>query len=187
MIPTNTGMNLIHLSFVENSGIKPPEWLNYDLEDKWGKTNLHYQYYLGKIAELEAARRDKIPPETIRIWYMDFLRRGWNQSMFDHRFNAVKGMRTYGPLALTDWINAEVVTTAYKPVQKYTGKIWKPALDKGFQELKNKLLEKPVTPKELYKPLPPNYRADTLKSWSIARKIKAHNRVEQKRRLRYER
>lgn len=83
-----------------------PDWLPSDLSEKYNDTDLDYSYCLLKFAELQAAKRDTIPKETMRVWFNEFIRRRWTKKMFDERFRAVLCSEMFGAVTINNWLNA---------------------------------------------------------------------------------
>lgn len=88
-----------------------PEWFPAELAEAYGKTDLAYSFCLPHIANLEAAKRDKIPEETLRVWFMEFIRMGWTKAKFLTRLNALMTWKTYGAVSITDWTDATEMFT----------------------------------------------------------------------------
>lgn len=82
------------------------EWLPKELNSVYQSTDLDYGFCLKLFAQLEAAKRDKIPPETMRQWFIEMIRRGWTNKMVQERYDNVLGSKMYGATSFSDWINS---------------------------------------------------------------------------------
>lgn len=74
----------------------------------WHKTDLTFEYCVKLFAQIEAAKREKIPMETARQWFIEFVRRGWTKKMLSERYKALLSTKIYGieKLEIADWINS---------------------------------------------------------------------------------
>lgn len=70
-------------------------------------TNFDFVYFLSKIAEIEAGKRDSIPEKTIKIWFNEVRRRNWSKETLDERCIAVLSKKIYGSVQFNDFIEAE--------------------------------------------------------------------------------
>lgn len=86
----------------------PPTWLSPEAQRNWDKTDLTFEFCIKLFAQIEAAKREKIPPETARQWFIEFIRRGWTKKMLQDRYDALMTTKIYGieKLEIADWINA---------------------------------------------------------------------------------
>lgn len=93
---------------------KIPDWLSKSLVQNYLETDLEFHpfctYY---FAKLEAAKRDNFPKETERVWFEEFIRRGWTKKVFVARYEALLSKQIYGKenIEISDWINAAEVFT----------------------------------------------------------------------------
>ena len=99
---TNTKGNSLRLN-------RPaPEWLPSEITESFNKTDLTYDFCLKVFGQIEAAKREKIPVETMRQWFIEFVRKGWTKKMVKSRYDALLNSKIYGidKLEMSDWINA---------------------------------------------------------------------------------
>lgn len=87
---------------------KCPTWFPVQYNEKWNGTDLTFEYCIKLFANIEAAKREKIPMETARQWFIEFVRRGWNKKMLQKRYDALLSAKIYGieKLEFSDWVNA---------------------------------------------------------------------------------
>src|SRR3990167_3139741 len=87
---------------------KSPTWFPIEELNSWNKTDLTFEYCLKLFAQLEAIKREKFPPETMRQWFIEFIRRGWTKFMLMERYKGLLNTKIYGieKLDIADWINA---------------------------------------------------------------------------------
>lgn len=88
---------------------KMPDWLPKKLQSAYNETDLEYTNFCLKIfGDLEAAKRDKFPKETLRIWFIEFVKRGWTKAIVEKRYEALLGKPIFGKenLEFADWVNA---------------------------------------------------------------------------------
>lgn len=64
---------------------------------------LNWDYFVLKIAELEAKKRDSIPVEVIHSWFNDFTARGWTKTIFDKQFQIVLDNRSFGAVKIDEF------------------------------------------------------------------------------------
>src|SRR5690554_2845594 len=85
-----------------------PDWVPSELIGNWNDTDIDYRFCMDLFAKLEAAKRDNFPKETMRIWFIEFLKRGWNKRMVIERYEALLGTKIYGTekIDFADWVNA---------------------------------------------------------------------------------
>lgn len=88
-----------------------PDWLYEDALENWDKTDLTYSFFLKEMAKIETAKRDNIPPETLRIWFNEFIRRGVKVNQFKIMVNAVLTINTFGAVKINDFFNQEELFT----------------------------------------------------------------------------
>jgi hypothetical protein len=69
---------------------------------------LTYEFCISLFIRLEAAKREKFPPDTIRIWFVEFIRRGWTKKMLQARYDNLLGTKIFGKenIEFADWVNA---------------------------------------------------------------------------------
>jgi hypothetical protein len=90
------------------------EWLLQEYQNNYYETDLIYDPYCTSLfARLEAAKREEFPKETLRIWFMEFIRRGWTRKTVKERYEALISTKIFGiqKLEIADWINALPVFT----------------------------------------------------------------------------
>ena len=114
------------------SGTKPqldfvPDFIPDDLVEQYNKSDLEYDYCVMKFTEMQAAKRDSISSETMRVWFKEFVRLKWDKYKFDVQFNALMTTNISGhAIRVDNWINAKKETVlsqdAYKPLPKITRK-----------------------------------------------------------------
>ena len=87
---------------------KAPQWFPVQYDDKWNKSDLTFEFCVKLFMNVEAAKREKIPQETARVWFIEFIKRGWNKAMLMERYNALLSTKIYGieKLEFADWVNA---------------------------------------------------------------------------------
>lgn len=81
-------------------------WLPIELEDKYHTTDLDYEFCLKLFAQLQAAKRDNIPAETMRQWFIEFIRKGWTKNIVQKRYDALLCSKMYGAITFDDWVNS---------------------------------------------------------------------------------
>lgn len=88
-----------------------PDWLPVEITEKYNGTDLTYEFCLRLFGQLEAGKREKFSPETMRQWFIEFIRRGWTKKMLQERYDALLATKIYGveKLEISDWINAKEV------------------------------------------------------------------------------
>jgi len=83
------------------------DWLPKELDEKYHSTNLDYEFCLKLFMQLEAAKRDTIPRETMRQWFMEFIRKGWTKKVVQARYDALISSKIYGnAIKFDDWVMA---------------------------------------------------------------------------------
>lgn len=81
---------------------------------KYSATDLSYTYCHLKCAEIGAVKMIDISTATIRSWYLEFIRLGWNVAMFQSRCEAIKRQKIYGAIDLHLWIEAQMTYSQYE-------------------------------------------------------------------------
>jgi len=78
------------------------------MQGKYNETDLTYEYCLELFQKLEAAKRESFSKETMRIWFMEFIRRGWTKKIISVRYLALLSKPIFGKenLDFADWVNA---------------------------------------------------------------------------------
>ena len=154
-----------------NSEKKLLKFLPKELIDKYESSDLEYDYCVMHFGFIQAAKRDSIPQETMRIWFTEFIRLGWGKFKFDTQYEALMQTDIIGyAIRIDHWINAtKNFTPEYKPVEvreKQMGGL------KGLREYINGLgkLEKTKTG------LLFNWAADLKNEWRRSDKIKTELR-----------
>ncbi|MGE5433058.1 MAG: hypothetical protein ACM3QX_18415 [Syntrophomonadaceae bacterium] len=71
------------------------------------RTDLSYMTYLQSMAKLEGLKRDQIPPITLELWYIEFLRLGWTAKKFEEQINKVAKGKKFGKIDLHDFMEGE--------------------------------------------------------------------------------
>ena len=106
-------LTLISISKNQSQAIavnrKRPDWLPAELQGRYNETDLEYDPYCLRIFQnLEAAKRENFPRETMRIWFMEFIKRGWTKKMVLARYNALIAKPIFGKenLEFSDWVSA---------------------------------------------------------------------------------
>jgi hypothetical protein len=72
-------------------------------------TDLTYDPFCTSLfAKLEAAKREEFPKESLRVWFLEFIRRGWTKKMLLERYDALLSTKIFGiqKLEIADFINA---------------------------------------------------------------------------------
>ncbi|OGU84383.1 MAG: hypothetical protein A2W11_03755 [Ignavibacteria bacterium RBG_16_35_7] len=64
---------------------------------------LTWEYFLVKMAELEAQKRDNIPETTQEVWYRTFKNRNWDKTKFDIQFQKVLSKPSYGAVKIDEF------------------------------------------------------------------------------------
>jgi hypothetical protein len=87
------------------------EWFptNSEWSKQFNETDLEYHpFCTGIFANLEAAKREKFPKETMRVWFIEFVKRGWTKKMLLKRYEALLAKPIFGKenLEFADWVNA---------------------------------------------------------------------------------
>lgn len=144
------------------------------------------------FVQLEAAKREKFPPETTRQWFIQFIKAGWTKEIISMKVELLMKVKVYGieKLEIADWINAEekVVTNKnaydpYKPLPDITEKErlnTSQILKNCIAEIDAKMREK--NKRTLKTGLPATYRADFLAKCRAAERIKKSHRTQQTKR-----
>lgn len=89
--------------------VQAPIWFPLQFQSEYDKTDLVYDPFCLKLfAQLEAVKREKFPVETMRQWFIEFVRRGWTKKMLQARYDALLATKIYGveKLDFADWVNA---------------------------------------------------------------------------------
>lgn len=81
-------------------------WLPLELENKYNSTDLDYEFCLKLFAQLQASKRDNIPAETMRQWFIEFIRKGWTKKIVQKRYDALLCSKMYGAITFDNWVNA---------------------------------------------------------------------------------
>jgi len=63
------------------------------------------------IGELAAIRRDTIPLETIRLWFIEILKLGWSKAKLLEQVNKAKRIDKYGAIDFTHLLTGERLYT----------------------------------------------------------------------------
>lgn len=102
MILTSGNENSIQLNR------EAPEWLPIEITEQYNQTDITYDFCIQLYGRLEAAKREKIPMETARQWFIEFVRRRWTKAMLIKRYDALLCTKIFGvdKLEISDWINA---------------------------------------------------------------------------------
>ena len=82
--------------------------------EKYQATDLSYTYTHLKCAEIGALKMIDISTATIRLWYLEFIRLGWNVSMFQSRCEAIKRAKIYGGIDLRLWIEVDMMYSQFE-------------------------------------------------------------------------
>lgn len=87
---------------------KAPEWLPSELNESYNKTDIDYEFCVKLFFQLEASKRERIPTETARQWFIEFIRKGWTKKMLQARYDALLDTKIFGvdKLDFSDWVNA---------------------------------------------------------------------------------
>lgn len=87
---------------------KAPTWFPVQYERKFHETDLTFEYCIKLYMNIEAGKREKIPQETGRIWFIEFVKRGWTKRMLQTRYEALISTKIFGveKLDFADWVNA---------------------------------------------------------------------------------
>lgn len=89
---------------------KIPDCLFTDeLRQAYLDSNLDWNYYLEHIKILESAKRENFPPDTIKAWFIEMMRRHWDRNTFGKRFSAVMSATKYGTISFDVWVQAKEV------------------------------------------------------------------------------
>jgi hypothetical protein len=69
---------------------------------------LTYDFCLKLFGQVEAIKRDKFSPETMRQWFIEFIRKGWTKKILQNRYDALIDTKIYGieKIDIADWVNA---------------------------------------------------------------------------------
>lgn len=85
-----------------------PDWFPADSIALYHQTDLTYEFCLGIFAKVEATKRENFAKETMRLWFIEFIKRGWTKAMLQKRYEALLSKQIYGVerLDFADWVNA---------------------------------------------------------------------------------
>ena len=72
---------------------------------------MDFEYFHLKISEVESAKRDSIPKETQRVWFIEAVRRNWDKRTLDLRCVAILSSKVFGAVQFNDLLEAEEVYT----------------------------------------------------------------------------
>jgi hypothetical protein len=86
-------------------------WHDERIEGMYNETDLTYSFCLKLFMQLEAGKRDSLPQDTVRSWFITFLERGWTKAIVYQRYMAVKSSKKYGAVSIDDWFEAEETFT----------------------------------------------------------------------------
>lgn len=101
---TNTLVNVKQVNRLDT-----PAWFPIQFQSEYNKTDLEYDPFCLKLfAQVEAVKREKLAPETMRQWFIEFIRRGWTKSILQKRYDALLSTKIFGieKLEIADWINS---------------------------------------------------------------------------------
>lgn len=68
---------------------------------------LSWEYFLAKMAELEAQKRDNIPETTQEVWFRTFKNRNWDKTKFDIQFEKVLNKPSYGAVKIDEFFSED--------------------------------------------------------------------------------
>ena len=167
----------------ENLQPKPElKWLPDYVRQEYIYTDLTYGFCLKLFAQLEAAKREKFPEMTMRIWFVEFIKLGWTKEIVQQKYDLIIRLKIYGveKLDIADWINVkeEVVENrdAYKPyeVPKNLSGTGKEKTLKILQKINAELDKKKVNEGKRYMPI--GWKEEVYKKWGMIDKIKRQHR-----------
>lgn len=171
-----------------------PNFVPADIADKYQKSDLDYKYCVVKFSEMQSAKRDSIPIPTMKLWYIEFIKRDWNKYKFDTQFEALMETDILGySIRIDHWLNAVKDKTNYKAYEPYkslpeqreeSGKgllglrEYIDELDKklGLEKKKKYYIDRKTKEKIYYPELPSNYKAKLISEWRRSERIKKENR-----------
>ena len=169
-----------------NSEKKLLKFLPKELIGKYQSSDLEYDYCVMHFGFIQAAKRDSIPQETMRIWFKEFIRLGWGKFKFDTQYEALMQTDIIGyAIKIDHWINAtKNFTPEYKPVEvreKQMGglKGLREYIDNLDDKMKTKkpfYFDKETKEKIYYEELPPNWKAELTNNWRRGDRIKTELR-----------
>ena len=162
-----------------------PEWFPEDLTEDYQQSDFAYDYFLLRLDEMAAAKRDTIPIETRRVWFIEFVKRGWTKYIFDMQFDALMETEISGhAIRIDDWLRAMKKTIqtpdTYKRIPELTAEEKKNTasiLRATINQIDAKMNINKPKPKKNYPALPPNWKSDTLDGFRLGDKIKRDNRT----------
>jgi hypothetical protein len=88
-----------------------PNFLPEELINDFLNTDLTFEYFSLKIAQVETAKRDSIPPTTVRSWFIEAVNRSWDKRILDQRCRAVLSKKYFGAVQFDDLLEAEETYT----------------------------------------------------------------------------
>jgi hypothetical protein len=103
---------------------------------------LDFEYFHLKISEVESAKRDSIPKETQRVWFIEAVERNWDRRTLDLRCRAVLSSKVFGAVQFNDLLEAEEVYTK-EEIRNEAERIINYRINevKRFKEFKRELTE----------------------------------------------
>jgi len=87
---------------------KCPTWFPAQFNNEWNRTDLTFEFCIKLFGQLEAVKRENLPKETARQWFIEFVRRGWTKKMLMIRYDALLSTKIFGieKLDFADWVKA---------------------------------------------------------------------------------
>lgn len=137
---------------------------------------------------MQAAKRDTISSETMRVWFREFIKLRWNKYKFDVQFDALMSSEISGhAIRIDNWINATSTFTnkeayePYKPLpeqrQKSKGGLlglreFLDGIDKKAEKEKPFYIDRKTNKKVYYPELPNNWKVNLISAWRQGDRIK---------------
>jgi hypothetical protein len=92
----------------------PPAFIanNEELLGKYNASEICYNEFLVLMGKLGQFRRDEIPVETIKLWYIEIIRLGWTRDSLIKKINGMKNVKVYAKLDWTNFMEGEKLYTA---------------------------------------------------------------------------
>ncbi len=161
------------------------DFIPAEVERKYQASDLEYNYCVVKFSEMQAAKRDTIPFPTMKIWFREFIKLGWNKYKFDSQFDALMKTEISGhAIRIDNWINADATKNNHQAYEKYKPLPGKRnnnglGLRKYLDELDEKkkkerkfYIDRKTKKKVYYPELPGNWKADLISRWRQGDRIK---------------
>lgn len=137
------------------------------------RSELTWEYFVKKMAELQAQKRDDIPKETMVVWFKTFTAKEWTKEKFDKQFEKVLANPSYGAVKIDEFFNEEIYYTQEQLRKEIESKV-DSIIRKGNKILAGSQIELNI--------LEPTIDMDAVKL-SIAKRISVYYGDEQRNRF----